>query len=78
VKEKLRSELSSKLKYVADEKIPLIRETARKETMHFIKNWFINYYFKDSEFKPKNLVIYFSDEVIPLGSTDLIILRKNE
>lgn len=78
VKEKLRSELSSKLKYVADEKIPLISETARIETMHFIKNWFINYYFNDSEFKPKNLVVYFSDEDIPLGTSDLIKLKKNE
>ncbi|MFH1197967.1 MAG: DUF4230 domain-containing protein [bacterium] len=76
VKEKLRSELTERLKYIAVEKISLIRETAREETKHFVNNWFVKFYFKDSEFKPEKIVIYFSGETLPPESNGTIKLER--
>lgn len=77
VKEKLRSELSERLKLVAIQKIPFIREIARKETEQFIQNWFLKFYFKESEFKPKYLFVYFTDESnLPKQSTPMDLQIK--
>lgn len=78
VKEKLRSELSNKLKYVAVEKISFIRETARKETKRFMYKWFLKYYFKDSEFKPDKIFVYFSGESISSESINTIEFEHKE
>lgn len=62
VKQQLKSELSGKLTWAANEKIPLIRETARKQISEFIQEWFIRYYFKDSAIKPERIDILFPGE----------------
>lgn len=62
VKQQLKSELSDKLNWAANEKIPLIKETARKQIAEFIQEWFIRYYFKDSEIKPERIDILFPGE----------------
>lgn len=62
VKSQLKSEISGKLQWAAQEKIPLIKDAARKAAGEFIRDWFIRYYFKDSSQKPKTLIVLFSYE----------------
>ncbi len=78
VKEKLKSELSQKLSEIAESKISLIRDTARNYAKQFIKNWFINFYFKDAALKPEYLIVYFADENPPAGNNQIIKLENKE
>lgn len=76
VKNQLKNELTEKLEYVATNKIILIKEIAREETEIFLRNWFLNYYFKESEYKPKKINIYFEDESLLLESENFIMPYK--
>ncbi len=62
VKTQLKSEITGKLEWASQEKIPLIKDAARKAAGDFIRDWFIRYYFKDSSQKPKTLIVLFPDE----------------
>ena len=76
VKEKLKNEMTGRLLQVAAEKIPSIRETARTEAKKFLQDWFMNFYFKNSEVKPKNLIVYFSDEDATVERSNSTELEK--
>ncbi len=78
VKEKLRLELSEKLKYSASDKIPLIREIARKEVRNFIGDWFVRFYFRNLEFSPEKISVYFSNETIPVKRKKMLRIEKRE
>ncbi|OGF64702.1 MAG: hypothetical protein A2Y62_14675 [Candidatus Fischerbacteria bacterium RBG_13_37_8] len=60
--EKLKKEMPQMVRGVAAEKIPLIRETARREARIFIENWIVKIMFKEYEFKPHVREVYFRDE----------------
>lgn len=77
VRAELKSEISARLLWAADEKIPLVRETARKEIASFIRDWFIRFYFKDSAQKPEYLTILFSDESVQKSETPAFDFREN-
>jgi hypothetical protein len=76
VKDELIGELSERLAYLADKKIPWIREAARNETKDFINNWFVQIYFKDKEIKPKIDSVFFANEVEPVEKVDSIKLEQ--
>lgn len=76
IKNNLRLELSDKLKFTANEKISVIRETARTEIKNFLLNWFIKYYFKDSKLIPKNIFVYFPGETVPSRLLEFNNLEK--
>ena len=76
IKNNLRLELSDKLKFTANEKISVIRETARSEIKNFLLNWFIKYYFKDSKLIPKNIFVYFPSETLPKRLLEFNNLEK--
>ncbi|MBM4171732.1 MAG: DUF4230 domain-containing protein [Ignavibacteria bacterium] len=76
VKNELIGELSEKLAYLADKKIPWIREAARNETKEFINNWFVQIHFKDKEIKPKLDSVFFADEIKPIEKVDSIKLEQ--
>jgi len=76
VKEKLKNEMTGRLLQVAAEKIPLIRETARTEAKKFLQNWFMNFYFKNSKVKPKDLIVYFSNEGTTVEGSNSTELEK--
>lgn len=63
--ERLKKEMPGLARSIASEKIPLVRETARRETRTFVENWVVNIMFKDFEFKPHVQEVYFQDEAMP-------------
>lgn len=63
--EKLKKEMPGLARTVASEKIPLIRELARRETRIFAENWIVKIMFKDSAIKPHVQEVYFADETLP-------------
>lgn len=65
VKELLMKELTRLSEKMAEEKIPLIRELARRETRLFIQNWFINVKFANAEINPHIQSVYFANEKLP-------------
>jgi hypothetical protein len=63
--ERLKKEMPGLARTIASEKIPLIREVARRETRTFIENWVVKIMFKDFEFKPHVQEVFFPDETVP-------------
>ena len=58
------------------EKIPLVKETARKEISEFVSGWLIQIYFKDYKLKPKLISVYFEDEINQTGKNESIKVDK--
>jgi hypothetical protein len=77
VKEKLISELTERLQNLSFKKIEWIREAARKETIAFVNNWFVQIYFKGLEAKPKLDSLFFADEVTIIPATDSLRIKNS-
>lgn len=73
IKDQLRKELSAKLIHSAENKIPIIRETARIEIENFLRSWFLHSYFKNSDFKPGKIIVKFEDEI----NNNYVIEKEN-
>jgi hypothetical protein len=76
VKEDLRRELTEKLDIVAEKKIPLIREVARKEVKQFLVTWFNNSNFKNIDLDRVKFKLKFEDEIISEENDPKILLNK--
>lgn len=76
VKDSLFKELMPKLVQRSYEKIPLVKETARKEISEFVSGWLIQIYFKDYKLKPKLISVYFEDEINQTGKNESIKVDK--
>ena len=62
VQERLKSQMPELLRRAAEQKIPLVRETARRQTRLFVENWFVKVRFQDAPVKPHVLDVAFADE----------------
>ena len=62
VQERLKSQMPELLRRAAERKIPLVRETARRQTRLFVENWFVKVRFQDAPVKPHVLDVAFADE----------------
>lgn len=62
VQERLKARMPELLRRAAERKIPLVRETARRQTRLFIENWFVKVRFQDAPVKPHVLDVAFADE----------------
>jgi hypothetical protein len=61
--EKLKAQMPELLHRMAWEKIPLVRETARRQTRLFVENWFVKVRFQNATIKPHVRDVVFADEV---------------
>lgn len=76
VKDSLFKELMPRLVQLSYEKIPLVKETARKEISEFVSGWLIQIYFKDYKLKPELISVYFEDETNQTGTSQSIKVDK--
>ena len=62
VQERLKAQMPELLRRAAESKVPLVRETARRQTRLFIENWFVKVRFQGAPVKPHVLDVVFADE----------------
>ena len=62
---KLQQEITPRSRILAQEKIPQIREMARRKAREFIENWFVKTRFQHFAIKPHVIELYFADERRP-------------
>jgi hypothetical protein len=62
VQERLKTQMPELLRRAAERKIPLVRETARRQARLFIENWFVKVRFQGAPVKPHVLDVVFADE----------------
>ena len=62
VQERLKAQMPELLRRAAESKVPLVRETARRQTRLFIENWFVKVRFQGAPVELDVLDVAFADE----------------